>query len=433
MVAVGGDTTHGSAAALTADRPIEEVETEICALSGQIAAATARYLTLVADFDERRGWASWQLRSCAHWLSWKAGVSLHTAREHVRVARALVGLPLIADAFAQGRVSYSKVRAITRVSDEKNEQTMLRLALESPASHIDRLCRGLTKALRPTKKNGIDEHAYRGRWYWDEDDGSLVMHARFRPEDGARVLAALTRAEYERTRVDPELDVDTSAPPPGNIVPAMTAMAEMVCTELTAPMASPAAEVIVHVEGAETDGCAHAHLDDGPGMETQSLAQVMCDATVRMVRHGALGKTISWNTTARTPSRLQMRALLMRDRCCAVPGCGRVRFLNAHHVHYHSRGGPTTLDNLVLLCSEHHRALHDGYFTITAHPDQQFTFRHPDGREVEYAPAVTGDSAKFAQRYSSIAGDAIVPDWQGESLDLSFATDVLIRNWEQAA
>lgn len=430
LVAVGGKTEQSAEAAT--ERPIEDVETEICALSGQIAAATARYLTLVADFDGRRGWAGWQLRLCAQWLSWKAGVSLHTAREHVRVARALVNLPLVSAAFARGTVSYSKVRALTRVADEKNEASLLRLAHKAPASHIDRLCRGLTKAMRPTKKNGLDMAECGGRWYWDED-GSLVITARMRPEEGARFLAALTRTEYERTRVDPDLDVDTTAPPPRNVVPALTAMAEMVCAGLRAPMASPSAEVIVHVDAPGENGCAHAHLDDGPGLEAESLAQVMCDATVRTVSHGALGKTISWSTTVRTPSRLQMRALVMRDRCCAVPGCGRVRFLNAHHVQYHSQQGPTDLENLVMLCSEHHRALHDGYFSITARGNQQFTFRQSDGREVVYAPATAGDSRQFGTRYGSIASDAIIPDWQGESLDLSFATDVLISNWERAA
>lgn len=412
-----------------AERPIEDIETEICALSGQIAAATARYLILLTDFDRRRGWASWQLRSCSHWLSWKAGVSLHTAREHVRVARSLVDLPLVADAFAHGRLSYSKVRAITRVADSTSEPALLRLALEAPAAHIDRLCRGLLIARRPTKNNNLDEAKYGGRWHWDEDDGSLLIHARLRPEDGARLLAALTRAEYERTRTDPELDVDAAAPAPRTIAPALGAMAQMVCAGLQSPVASPAAEVIVHLDAA----AGRAHLDDGRGLETESLAEVLCDATMRTVSHGSLGKTISWSATARTPSRLQLRALVIRDRCCVVPGCGRVRFLKAHHVHYHSRGGPTVLENLVMLCSEHHRALHDGYFTITSDGDQRFVFRHADGREILYSPAMKDDSTEFGDRYGVIDGDAIIPDWQGEGLDLSFATDVLIRNWERAA
>src|SRR5690242_10938380 len=83
--------------------PLERVEQEICTLAGQIAAATSRFLTLLADFDTRRGWAGWNIKSCAHWLSWRCGLDLRTAREHVRVARALTKLPRIKDSFDAGR------------------------------------------------------------------------------------------------------------------------------------------------------------------------------------------------------------------------------------------------------------------------------------------------------------------------------------------
>src|SRR5436190_13870577 len=95
-------------------RPLDELETEIRELAGHIAAATCRWLLLVAEFDRRSGWAVDGGLSMAHWLSWKCGVALHTAREQVRVGRALETLPLVRDAFLTGRLSYSKTRAITR-------------------------------------------------------------------------------------------------------------------------------------------------------------------------------------------------------------------------------------------------------------------------------------------------------------------------------
>ena len=69
--------------------PLERVEAQICELAGHLAAATCRFLVLLADFDARRGWAGWEMSSCAQWLSWKCQMSSGTAREHVRVARAL--------------------------------------------------------------------------------------------------------------------------------------------------------------------------------------------------------------------------------------------------------------------------------------------------------------------------------------------------------
>jgi hypothetical protein len=96
--------------------PLERLEAQICELAGHLAAATCRFLVLLGDFDARRGWASWEMTSCAAWLSWKCQMSSGTAREHVRVARALRELPVIRGEFGAGRLSYAKVRALTRIA-----------------------------------------------------------------------------------------------------------------------------------------------------------------------------------------------------------------------------------------------------------------------------------------------------------------------------
>ena len=96
--------------------PLERLEAQICELAGHLTAATCRFLILLADFDARRGWASWEMNSCAQWLSWKCQMSSGAAREHVRVARALRDLPVIRDEFAAGRLFYAKVRALTRIA-----------------------------------------------------------------------------------------------------------------------------------------------------------------------------------------------------------------------------------------------------------------------------------------------------------------------------
>ncbi|MGH2890290.1 MAG: DUF222 domain-containing protein, partial [Solirubrobacteraceae bacterium] len=87
--------------------PLEVLEREICELAGHLAAATCRWLLLIAEFDERGGWAEWGVRSCAHWLSWRCSIGPVAAREHVRVARRLGELPLVCEAFAAGELSYS--------------------------------------------------------------------------------------------------------------------------------------------------------------------------------------------------------------------------------------------------------------------------------------------------------------------------------------
>ena len=100
--------------------PLERLEAQICELAGHLTAATCRFLVLLADFDARRGWASWEMNSCAQWLSWKCQM-VRGRPEHVRVARALRDLPVIRAEFAAARLSYAKVRALTRIATPDTE------------------------------------------------------------------------------------------------------------------------------------------------------------------------------------------------------------------------------------------------------------------------------------------------------------------------
>ena len=121
--------------------PLERVEAEICELAGHLAAATCRFLVLLGDFDTRRGWASWEMTSCAAWLSWKCQMSSGTAREHVRVARALRELPVIRGEFGAGRLSYAKVRALTRIATPQTEAGLAELAGPMTGNQLERFAR----------------------------------------------------------------------------------------------------------------------------------------------------------------------------------------------------------------------------------------------------------------------------------------------------
>jgi Domain of unknown function (DUF222) len=113
---------------------------EIAELSAHLDAATARLLDLLREFDARGGWTG--ARSCAEWLSWRVGLDLGAARERVRGARALGGLPLLAAALARGELSYSKVRALTRVATPETEARLLAVGRAGTAAHVERIVRG---------------------------------------------------------------------------------------------------------------------------------------------------------------------------------------------------------------------------------------------------------------------------------------------------
>ena len=171
--------------------PLERLEAQICELAGHLAAATCRFLVLLADFDARRGWASWEMGSCAQWLSWKCQMSSGTAREHVRVARALRDLPVIRARFAAGRLSYAKVRALTRIATPATEAGLAELAGPMTANQLERFAR----AHRQVTAAGDADARVRRRLAWRfEEDGSLSGTFRLPPLQGAVLLKALRAA-----------------------------------------------------------------------------------------------------------------------------------------------------------------------------------------------------------------------------------------------
>ena len=155
-----------------AEVPLADLARQITSGAVRLAAATAAWLVLVAEFDRREGWGAVGIRSCAHWLAWQCGLSPGAAREHVRVARALTTLPAIAAAFASGRLSYAKVRALTRVAEPATEDALLELAHEATAAQVERVVR----AWRRADADALDAAtvaAKRRFDHWWDDDGML--------------------------------------------------------------------------------------------------------------------------------------------------------------------------------------------------------------------------------------------------------------------
>jgi len=133
--------------------------------------------------------------TCAHWLGWACGIDAHTAREKVRVARALGGLPLLSAAAARGELGYSKLRALTRIASSENESDLVDIGLHGTAQHVEKFVRLYRRAERAQETERADaQHRNRELTYWYEDDGTLVLRGRFPPETGARILSALDAA-----------------------------------------------------------------------------------------------------------------------------------------------------------------------------------------------------------------------------------------------
>ncbi len=186
--------------------PVAEMDRlgdEIADLSAHLAAATAHLLELIREFDARGGWAN-GFRSCAQWLAWRVGMGRGAAREHVRVARALGSLPRLADALAHGELSYSKMRALTRVATPETEEPLLAIGKAGTASHVERIVRGwrrvdaLAEALETAQR-----HKSRALHVYEDDDGMVIFRGRLTPEAGAvlkQALAAARETLYQQAR-----------------------------------------------------------------------------------------------------------------------------------------------------------------------------------------------------------------------------------------
>jgi len=130
----------GSPDPLAREQYLETLGEAIAGLSAHIEAATWRLLRSISEFDRLEGWGA-GFTSCGHWLSWRCHWDMITAREKVRVARALDNLPHTSEALRKGRVS-SNVRAISRVATPANEKELLHIALNGTACHVERVVRG---------------------------------------------------------------------------------------------------------------------------------------------------------------------------------------------------------------------------------------------------------------------------------------------------
>jgi hypothetical protein len=144
-----------------------------------------------------------------------------------------------------------------------------------------------------------------------------------------------------------------------------------------------------------------------------------------------------WYPASRAASRARRKsapppALLHRDRGCRFPGCG-LRFCQGHHLRHWAYGGPTTLDNLALLCRRHHRAVHEEGFQVERHADGGLRFRRPDGQPIPEVPPpvpVPADPvgalwARHRVQGLTLHARSLTPSWQGERLDLAWAIGVL--------
>ena len=423
---------------------LDRLGDEIAELAAHLDAATARLLALIREFDARGGWNR-GFRSCAEWLAWRVGLEPGAARERVRVARALGTLPRLTDALARGQLSYSKVRALTRVATPETEARLLAVGRAGTAVHVERIVRGWRQLDRRSEARlATRQHVGRGLHVYRDDDGMVVLRGRLDPETGALLLRALDAARetlYQRTRPSP---AGASCADPGLTLPtraqqqadALGLLAESALHhELDPGAPGERYQVVVHVDVAvlaDPEVPGQSELEEVGHVPAGTSRRLACDASRVVMRQDEQGRPVEIGARTRTIPPALRRALQHRDRTCRFPGC-EVRGSQGHHVHHWAQGGPTTLSNLILLCRRHHRAVHEEGYRVAHAEDGSLRFAWPDGRplpDVPPAPAVPVDPIEaLARRHTAdglrLHARTACPSWLGERLDVGWAIDAL--------
>jgi hypothetical protein len=418
----------------------------IADLAARIHAATYELLVLIREFDARAGWNNGFL-SCAHWLNWRTGIDLGAAREKVRVAHALSALPLLSAAMERGQLSYSKVRAVTRVATPDNEARLLDAARCATAAQVERLVRAWRRVDRVIAAQETERRYLRRQLHtWVDEDGMVVIRGRLTPEVGAVVQRAIEAAADRLFRESSETPAATTLAeevmPAQRRADALGLLAESaLASDLDRGSSGDRYQVVLHLEPAALrseaasdadDG--QAALEDGLQLSAETSRRLACDAGVVVIEHHADGTVLDVGRKTRTIPPAIRRALAARDIRCRFPGC-TARHCDAHHVRHWADGGSTRLDNLVLLCRRHHRFVHEQGWTLRMHADGTVEFWGPDGTWLEPAPSAPSpieSSQPLApiDAHLSAAGITIgpytaTPVSYGERLDLGWTIDVL--------
>jgi hypothetical protein len=425
---------------------LEELGERIAELAAQISAATYELLVMLRDFDQRGGWNS-GFHSCAHWLGWRVGLDLGAAREKVRVARALAVLPEISEALRRGEISYSKVRALTRIATPANESDLLSFARAGTAAHVERLVRGMRRVDRLAAGDSERRrHAARYLRAYTDEDGMVVVTGRLAPEAGAALLRALD-AGVEQLYGPRRGQAPGGAPEPTG-GPTAEVSAEqrradalgLVAESALAAGLDPGSrgdryQVVVHVDAevlpAGGEG-GSSWLADGSHVSAETCRRLACDSALVVMRHAADGRVLDVGRRTRAISPGLRRALEHRDGGCRFPGCAS-KLCDAHHVEPWADGGETSLSNTLLLCRRHHRAVHEEGFSLELAAEGEARFYRPDGRPLVAAPALpalAGEPvpaliSRLASHGVAVDAGETLPSWWGGPVDYAWEIDWL--------
>jgi len=350
-------------------------------LSQEISSQHADLLELLVRFDDQQAWKQSGASHCAAWMNAEIGISTKLSWEYLRVGRRLQSLPTLQALFRVGKLSWSKVRLITRVADSDNEKTLCHAALDASVTEVKRLCDGY----RWCEDDDGDAEITRVMRQWDSrsltwreaSNGSTQIQLVLPPELAQAFLNSVEHSLGELGTAD-------------NAMSQRRADAAVLMAESSLQSAGKAIatadryQVSVTVDESELASINNGSITNnsnnnnepvtpakrpiiigaGPiGRET--ARRIACDCSIS-VNKTQSGEPVDIGRKSRIWPSAMARAIRERDQQCVWPGCDHSRHLHIHHIQHWADGGSTSVENGVCLCSYHHTLVHEGSYKIEA-------------------------------------------------------------------
>jgi hypothetical protein len=332
-----------------------------------------------------------------------ARLDLATARDHVRVARKLAEFPAIDDALRSGEVSYSKVRAMVRVATPDNEVLLLEHAKLMTASQLEKTCRKYALVQRgeqDRRPQGDELRRYVRRR--DTEDGMVKIEAVLHPE-AELVWAMLDHAAAQLVQ-----------PSSSSGDPAESDATPRSPVALTAPAVQCRPDAAAAVVGDDVDRPITSRIDDSAESIEGANPAPRSDV-------GLVAPLPAFTAPDRRPA--TAAAVVGDDVDRPITSCTNRIFLEGHHIQHWADGGETSLRNTTLLCSLHHRHVHEHGYAIELGPDQRPRFRDPHGRRVAAVPQrphpadLGWPHIRAENEALQIDADTIAGPWDGTPVD----------------
>lgn len=360
-----------------------ESEGLIAAVDGfhaRASLAQREMLASIAEVDRREAWRDSGARDTAHWLGMRYGISGWKAHRWIAAAHALEGLPAIAGALADGELGIDKVVELARFAAPDAERALIRWAKEVSCATIRH--RG-DLAARASIEEVVDVERSRSVSWWYFDEGRRFgLEAELPAARGAIVAKAIERAAESIPVMPDESDAWSATARRADALVAL-------CSSRIAPDADPdRATVVVHAPlDVVGDGAGNGEMESGSVVPSETVRRLMCNARVQAVVEHRAGNALGLGRMMREPSAWMLRQIRYRDRGCRFPGCGTRAFTQAHHIVWWRNGGRTDLDNLLLICSFHHRLVHEHGWSVRRDDDGTLRWLRRDGVRYRAGPS----------------------------------------------